>query len=94
MSIDWLWQHLRGSEGAPALTAMLRAHKRPVAFVVGSALSAPDRDVPGSRGVPDVSGMIERIEKVFDDDADVSAALKTRLLGNPTQRYSTAMRFL
>jgi hypothetical protein len=38
--------------------------------------------------------MIERIEKVFDDDADVSAALKTRLLGNPTQRYSTAMRFL
>ena len=60
MSIDWLWRHLNGCEGSLALAAMLASHRRPVAFVVGSALSAPDAEVAGARGVPDVAGMIER----------------------------------
>lgn len=94
VSIDWLWKHLEGSESSSALTAMLRSHQRPVTFVVGSALSAPDPGVPGSRGVPNVSGMIERIKKVFAGNAEASAELETKLLAEPDQAYSTAMRFL
>ena len=94
MSIDWLWEHLEGAEGSSALTAMLRSHQRPVTFVVGSALSAPDPGVPGSRGVPDVGGMIERIKEVFGGDAEASAELENKLLAEPDQAYSTAMRFL
>ena len=94
MSIDWLWKHLEGSESSSALTAMLRSHQRPVTFVVGSALSAPDLGVPGSRGVPDVSGMIERIKQVFAGHAEASAELERKLLAVPDQAYSTAMRFL
>jgi hypothetical protein len=94
MSIDWLWQHLEGCETTPALTAMLRSDRRPVAFVVGSAVSAPDTRVPGSRGVPDVSGMVERIKKLFAHDAEASAELKQKLLAQPAQAYSAAMRFL
>lgn len=94
MSIGWLWEHLEGSERAPALTAMLRSHQRPVTFVVGSAVSARDPDVPGSRGVPDVSGMIDRIKTVFAGDAEASAELEKKLLAEPDQAYSTSMRFL
>ncbi len=94
MSIDWLWRHLEGSESSSALTAMLRLHQRPVTFVVGSALSAPDPGVPGSRGVPNVSGMIERIKEVFAGHAEASAELERKLLAEPDQAYSTAMRFL
>jgi hypothetical protein len=95
MSIDWLWKHLEGCEGSGALAAMLGRHGRPIAFVVGSALSAPDPAVPDAQGVPGVAGMIERIRAVLANDADASAALETRLRARPDQdAYPIAMRFL
>jgi hypothetical protein len=94
MSIEWLWEHLKESEGSQALAAMLSAHQRPVAFVVGSALSAPDPAVPDDRGVPGVAGMIERIRAVFAD-GDVLAEFDRRVRDHSRESaYAAAMHFL
>ena len=69
------------------------AHRRDktVTFLVGSPVSMPD--FPGGRGVPGVSGMIDLIERQFEDD-DARNEFKHYIKDASMNRYQRAFEFL
>ena len=62
-----------------------------VTFLVGSALSLPDR--PGGPGVPGVSGMVDLIRAEFAGTA-AHGEFDNNLRGEPATRYQRAFEFL
>jgi hypothetical protein len=87
-----LEDHIRGARTTRGLLSALLHAKRPVAFLVGSALSMS----AGGRGVPGVVGVIQLVEdeirrRIPDELDDFRATLAD---ATDAERYATAMRFL
>ena len=64
---------------------------RAVTFLVGSALSLPDR--VGGHGVPGVSDMVDLIRREFEG-SDAEAEFDQSLRGEPSNPYQRAFEFL
>ena len=76
-----------------ALFSAIRHADRPLAFLVGAPLSAPER--AGALGVPGVAGMVELVKAKITHDGDLLLYLDRLLTAAPAARqYQTAMQFL
>ena len=74
------------------LSRGLRRRDQRVVFLVGSPLSAPC--APGMPGVPSVDGVIELIQREFEDDAAQLAKFTEALDRAGSNRYQAAFVFL
>jgi tetratricopeptide (TPR) repeat protein len=73
------------------LCACANTQDRPVIFLVGSALSAPD--TAAATGIPTADGIVERIRDAFDEES-ARRELDSHLGENATSRYQNAFEFL
>lgn len=81
---------------AKALLNALGRTSSPVAFLVGSPMSMPERGAaPGSPGVPGVAGIVELVRSELGRDSGILPEFDKALASaDPATRYQAAMGFL
>jgi len=82
------------SPGPDVLLEMLGHTTKPIAFMIGSALSLPAKR--GAPGVPGVSGVIDLVKRAAADKHHLNVDELNRKLDNvqPAAQYTTAIKFL